>query len=89
MVVLSPGEEVCLHDLLGVVGRDLPEAGVGLVTSLGQLEVKVSPTAVHLQHLDGVRVRVVDLNDGAVAGVEGELHPDQRFDSVRVGSARA
>ena len=89
MVVLCSGQEVCLHHLLGVIGRDLPETGVSLMSPLGQLQVKVAPAAVHLQHLDGVGVRVVDLNDRAVAGVEGELHPDQWFDSVRVGSARA
>ena len=86
VVVLRPGEEVCLHDLLGVVRRDLPEAGVGLVTALRQLQVKVSTAAVHLEDLDGVGVRVVDLYHGTVAGVERELHSDQRFDPVRVWS---
>lgn len=86
VVVLRPGEEVGLHDLLGVVRRDLPEAGVRLVTALGQLEVKVSTAAVHLEDLDGVGVRVVDLYHGTVAGVEWEFHSDQRFNPVRVGS---
>ena len=87
MVVLSSGQEVRLHNLLGMIGRDLPETGVRLVTTLGQLEMKVSATAVHLQHLDGVRVRVMDLNHGIVAGVERQLDAHQRFDSVGVWCA--
>ena len=84
MVVLGPRQEVGLHDLLGVIGRNLPQTGVRLVASLGQLEVKVSTTAVHLQHLYGAGVRVMDLNHGVVAGVERQLDAHQRFNSVGV-----
>ena len=84
MVVLCSGQEVCLHNLLGVIGRDLPETGVSLMATLGQLQVKVSPAAVHLQHLDGVGVRVVDLNHWIVARVQRQLDADQRLNSVRV-----
>ena len=89
MVVLCSGQEVRLHNLLGVIGRDLPQTGVRLMAALGKLEVEVSTTAVHLQHLDGVRVRVMNLNHGVVAGVERQLDADQRFDSVRVRCASA
>ena len=89
VVVLSSRQEVRLHDLLGVIGRDLPQTGVRLMATLGKLEVEVSTTAVHLQHLDGARVRVMNLNHGVVAGVERQLDADQRFDSVRVRCASA
>ena len=56
VVALSPGEEGGAHDGLGVVGRDLPQAVVRLQAALGQLQVQVSPTGVHLQHLDIVRL---------------------------------
>ena len=84
VVVLGSRQEVGLHHLLGVIRRDLPETGVRLVATLGQLQVKVSTTAVHLQHLNGAGVRVVDLNHGVVAGVERQLDAHQRFNSVRV-----
>ena len=89
VVVLSSRQEVRLHDLLGVIGRDLPQTGVRLMATLGQLQMKVSTTAVHLQHLDGVWVRVMDLNHGIVAGVQGQLDAHQRFNSVRVGCSGA
>ena len=89
VVVLGSRQEVGLHHLLGVIGRDLPQTGVRLVASLGQLQVKVATTAVHLQHLDGVRVRVMDLNHGIVAGVQGQLDAHQRFNSVGVWCSRA
>ena len=89
MVVLGPRQEVGLHDLLGVIGRDLPQTGVRLMATLGQLQMKVSTTAVHLQHLDGVWVRVMDLNHGIVAGVQRQLDAHQRFNSVWVWCPRA
>ena len=89
VVVLSSRQEVRLHNLLGVIGRDLPQTGVRLVATLGQLEMKVSTTAVHLQHLDGVWVRVMDLNHGVVAGVERQLDAHQRFNPAWVWCSRA
>ena len=93
MVALCPGEEGCLHDRLGVVGRDLPQAVVRLQATLGQLQVKVAPAGVHLQHLDLFEdgtwifdsnldrrlVRVVDLDHRGVARVQRQLHTDQRL----------
>ena len=94
VVALCPGEEGCLHDRLGVVGRDLPQAVVRLQATLGQLQVKVAPAGVHLQHLDLFEdgswifgsnldrrlVRVVDVNDWRVAGVKRKLDTDQRLE---------
>ena len=88
MIILSSGQEVSSHDLLGVVGWDLPQSGVRLVAPARELEVQVPPTAVHLQHLDGAGVGVVNLYHGGVAGIQGKLHTRQGFNSVRVGSAR-
>ena len=88
VVALRPREEVCLHDLLGVVGRDLPDRRVGLVTSAGQLQMEVPARAVHLQHLDGGRVRVVHLDHRVVAGVERQLDPHQRLDTIRIWGSR-
>ena len=88
MIALRPSQEVCLHDLFGVVGRDLPDLGVGLVASAGQLEVEVAPAAVHLQHLDGGGVRVVHLDHRVVARVERQLDAHQRLDPIRVRRSR-
>ena len=85
VIVLRPGKKVCLHDLLGVVRRNLPDRGVSLVAALGKLKVKVSAAAVHLQDLDGGGVRVVHLYHRVVARVEGQLDPHQGFDPVGVG----
>ena len=57
VVALRPSEEVGLHDLLGVVGRNLPHGRVGLVASAGQLQVEVAAAAVHLQHLHNGAIR--------------------------------
>ena len=84
VVVFCPGQKVCLHDLLGVVRWYLPDGRVSLVTSLRQLQVQVSSTAVHLQDLDGGGVRVVHLNHRVVARVERQLDPNQWFDNVEV-----
>lgn len=59
VVALGPRQEVCPHDLLGVVGRDLPHRRVGLVTSAGQLQVEVAAAAVHLQHLHNGQLEVI------------------------------
>ena len=73
VVVLSPGEECGAHDGLGVVRWDLPQAVVRLQTSLGQLQVQVSPTWVHLQHLKIIRGWLVGWSWIVDANLDGRL----------------